>query len=117
MVYSTCSLNPVENEAVVSAALDQMSTFQNPIHLPFSLSPILPLGNVRIIPTTDLLPGLKRRPGKTTWKVLSKNLEELTPPEEGAPFKLGYLIPGKEQKLPRSLWPNGKEAERGIEQW
>jgi hypothetical protein len=84
---------------------------------PRNLAYSFDLGNVHIVPTSDLLVQLKRRPGKTSWKVLSKDLEELAPPEEGEPFRFGNLVPEKQQKLPRSLWPNGKEAELGIEQW
>ncbi|OAL06259.1 S-adenosyl-L-methionine-dependent methyltransferase [Phaeosphaeriaceae sp. SRC1lsM3a] len=54
MVYSTCSMNPVENEAVVAAAVDACG------------------GNskVRLVDCSDLLPNLKRKPGLNVWKVL-----------------------------------------------
>jgi multisite-specific tRNA:(cytosine-C5)-methyltransferase len=54
MVYSTCSMNPVENEAVVAAAIEACG------------------GNakVRLVDCSDLLPNLKRRPGLNVWKVL-----------------------------------------------
>jgi multisite-specific tRNA:(cytosine-C5)-methyltransferase len=54
MVYSTCSMNPVENEAVVAAAIEACG------------------GNskVRLVDCSDLLPNLKRRPGLNAWKVL-----------------------------------------------
>jgi multisite-specific tRNA:(cytosine-C5)-methyltransferase len=54
MVYSTCSMNPVENEAVVAAAIEACG------------------GNskVKLVDCSDLLPNLKRRPGLNTWKVL-----------------------------------------------
>jgi multisite-specific tRNA:(cytosine-C5)-methyltransferase len=54
MVYSTCSLNPVENEAVVAAAIEACG------------------GNskVRLVDCSDHLPNLKRKPGLNVWKVL-----------------------------------------------
>lgn len=54
MVYSTCSMNPVENEAVVAAAIDACG------------------GNakVKLVDCSDLLPNLKRKPGLNVWKVL-----------------------------------------------
>ncbi|KAF1940294.1 S-adenosyl-L-methionine-dependent methyltransferase [Clathrospora elynae] len=54
MVYSTCSMNPVENEAVVAAAIEACG------------------GNskVQLVDCSDHLPNLKRKPGLNTWKVL-----------------------------------------------
>eukprot|EP00116_Pleurobrachia_bachei_P000864 sb/3461126/ len=51
IVYSTCSLNPLENEATVLSCLKNRSAF-------------------RLLPTDDLLPELKRVPGITKWRVL-----------------------------------------------
>jgi len=54
MVYSTCSMNPVENEAVVAAAIEACG------------------GNskVQLVDCSDLLPNLKRKSGMNVWKVL-----------------------------------------------
>lgn len=52
MVYSTCSFNPIENEAVV---VELLRSFE---------------GCIRLMDTKDLLPGLIRRPGITKpWRV------------------------------------------------
>eukprot|EP00181_Compsopogon_caeruleus_P005043 CAMPEP_0184686286 /NCGR_PEP_ID=MMETSP0312-20130426/21912_1 /TAXON_ID=31354 /ORGANISM="Compsopogon coeruleus, Strain SAG 36.94" /LENGTH=719 /DNA_ID=CAMNT_0027141217 /DNA_START=46 /DNA_END=2205 /DNA_ORIENTATION=+ len=51
MVYSTCSFNPLENEAVVLALLRR---FQ---------------GSIELVDSDRILPGLKRRKGMQFWKV------------------------------------------------
>lgn len=65
LVYSTCSLSPVENEAVVAAALRKYGD------------------QVRLVDCSDKLPGLKRRPGISTWKVFNKEMEERERGAEG----------------------------------
>ena len=57
VVYSTCSMNPVENEAVVSAAIERCGG----------------LKNVDILDSSDQLPELKRVPGLTSWKIMDKS--------------------------------------------
>lgn len=51
MVYSTCSLNPIENEAVVAALLARFA------------------GALEVVDVSDRLPGLRRRPGLLSWRV------------------------------------------------
>jgi len=51
LVYSTCSLNPIENEAVVAAILQA--------------SP----GSVELLEARHTVPGLKTRPGLNQWHV------------------------------------------------
>ncbi|KAF2840125.1 S-adenosyl-L-methionine-dependent methyltransferase [Patellaria atrata CBS 101060] len=57
VVYSTCSLNPIENEAVIASAIERCG------------------GNtkVKILDMSDALPGLKRKPGLTDWKIMDRN--------------------------------------------
>ncbi|XP_065913229.1 RNA cytosine-C(5)-methyltransferase NSUN2-like isoform X2 [Dysidea avara] len=57
LVYSTCSFNPVENEAIVAAVLKQCK------------------GAVHLVDVSGWLNGLKRIPGMNTWKVLGKGGE------------------------------------------
>lgn len=56
MVYSTCSLNPVENEAVIYRLLKDAE------------------GALELVDVKDLLPGLKYSPGMTYWEPGSKDL-------------------------------------------
>lgn len=57
MVYSTCSLNPVENEAVLCRLLSETGD------------------SVRLIEGKNLVPGLIYNPGVETWQPASKNLQ------------------------------------------
>ncbi|XP_067858013.1 RNA cytosine C(5)-methyltransferase NSUN2 [Heptranchias perlo] len=54
MVYSTCSLNPIENEAVIAAILEKSE------------------GTLELIDVSSELPGLKRMPGLSSWKVMTR---------------------------------------------
>ena len=55
-VYSTCSMNPVENEAVVATAIERCGG----------------LTHVELGDCSNLLPKLQRRPGLKSWKVMDK---------------------------------------------
>ncbi|CAF0917297.1 unnamed protein product [Adineta ricciae] len=57
MVYSTCSMNPIENECVVAQLLQ---TFE---------------GHISLVDIGDKLPGLKTKAGLTKWCVIAKNHE------------------------------------------
>lgn len=56
VVYSTCSMNPVEDEAVLAEAIQRCGGSQL----------------VQLLETKDLLPGLKRAPGLMKWNVMDK---------------------------------------------
>lgn len=55
VVYSTCSMNPVENESVIAAAIERCGS-----------------ENVEILDCSNELTGLQRVPGMTKWKVMDK---------------------------------------------
>ncbi|XP_029797151.1 tRNA (cytosine(34)-C(5))-methyltransferase, partial [Suricata suricatta] len=55
MVYSTCSLNPVEDEAVVASLLEKSE------------------GALELADVSSELPGLKWMPGISHWKVMTKD--------------------------------------------
>ena len=83
LVYSTCSLNPIENEAVVAGALSEY----NSIHATgvksegeesSSSEPLVELIDTRDHPEFARFRSLKRRPGMTEWRVTPlKNLGTL----------------------------------------
>ncbi|KAK2873722.1 hypothetical protein FQN49_002139 [Arthroderma sp. PD_2] len=56
VVYSTCSLNPIENEAVIAHVIDRCGGSSS----------------VEIVDCEKKLPDLKRRPGLTTWTIMDK---------------------------------------------
>lgn len=56
VVYSTCSLNPVENEAVIASAIERCGG----------------IDKVNIIDVKDQLPELKRFAGLKDWKIMDK---------------------------------------------
>lgn len=58
MVYSTCSFNPMENEAVVAELLRRCA------------------GTIELVDVSDRLPGLVRSPGLLTWRVFDHDLIE-----------------------------------------
>ncbi|CAH2283899.1 tRNA (cytosine(34)-C(5))-methyltransferase [Pelobates cultripes] len=55
MVYSTCSLNPVEDEAVIASLLEKSE------------------GSLELADVSAELPGLKWMPGITQWKIMTKD--------------------------------------------
>lgn len=57
VVFSTCSMNPVENESVVVSAIERCG------------GP----GNVEIVDCSNELPNLKRYPGLKDWKIMDKS--------------------------------------------
>jgi multisite-specific tRNA:(cytosine-C5)-methyltransferase len=57
VVYSTCSMNPLENEAVVTSAIERCGG----------------LSKIDLVDCNDKLPALKRNSGLQTWKVMDKH--------------------------------------------
>ena len=57
MAYSTCSLNPQEDEAVVATLLRESK------------------GGVELVDVSHVMPNLKYKPGLQTWTVMTRQLE------------------------------------------
>ncbi|VDN50185.1 unnamed protein product [Dracunculus medinensis] len=87
MVYSTCSLNPLEDEAVVASLLRYGE------------------GAVELIDVSNNLLALKRSPGVSQWKVYDKDLTEITTPSD-VPECLKKLI------VQSMFPPNAEEKEK-----
>lgn len=69
IVYSTCSLNPIEDEAVVAWIL---SKYQ---------------GKLKLVDCSGELPGLKRMVGVSAWKVTSRDGKQVYESMEAIPEK------------------------------
>eukprot|EP00193_Tetraselmis_chui_P019235 CAMPEP_0177793138 /NCGR_PEP_ID=MMETSP0491_2-20121128/24910_1 /TAXON_ID=63592 /ORGANISM="Tetraselmis chuii, Strain PLY429" /LENGTH=881 /DNA_ID=CAMNT_0019315623 /DNA_START=13 /DNA_END=2658 /DNA_ORIENTATION=- len=90
MVYSTCTFNPVENEAVVAEVLRRSK------------------GSLRLVEMTGALPELKRNPGILSWKIRDKgewfgSMEDV--PQEG----------DKKSKVSETMFPQADLKELNIE--
>ncbi|XVF17295.1 hypothetical protein REPUB_Repub10bG0107400 [Reevesia pubescens] len=81
MVYSTCSMNPVENEAVVAEILRRCG------------------GSVELVDVSDELPQLIRRPGLIKWKVRDKGVW-LASYKDAHKLRRNGIVP--------SMFPSGK---------
>jgi len=87
MVYSTCSFNPVENEAVVAELVRRCG------------------GALEIVDASDRVRGLERRPGMKTWKVITMvddNIVEYPTFEDSQKSEVSV---GLRRKFERSMWP------------
>ncbi|KAJ8657543.1 hypothetical protein O0I10_006845 [Lichtheimia ornata] len=80
IVYSTCSFNPVENEAVVAEVLRRAN------------------GALILKDVSDQLPELKRKPGLTSWKVMTKDGQYLDSVDD-------IQDEAQRKRFPTSLFP------------
>ncbi|KAJ8489873.1 hypothetical protein ONZ51_g2668 [Trametes cubensis] len=94
IVYSTCSLNPVENEAVVAAALKSMPGFE-------------------LVDMSNHLPGLIHRPGLTSWKpTVSKEINTTFATYQDYIQSLDETQRGSSKMLESHWPPSADEAEK-----
>ncbi|GAA0145806.1 RNA methyltransferase [Lithospermum erythrorhizon] len=89
MVYSTCSMNPVEDEAVVAEVLRRCG------------------GSVELVDVSAELPELVRRPGLKKWRVQDKGMW-LTSYRDVTKLRRGGVVPG--------MFPSGKSYEDTMKQ-
>jgi 16S rRNA C967 or C1407 C5-methylase (RsmB/RsmF family) len=88
IVYSTCSLNPIEDEAVIAGVLVKAN------------------GALRLVDVGDQLPELKRRSGITSWRVMDKS---------GQWYDKHEQLPEHLKKFPESVFPPEKIDQLNIE--
>merc|ERR1711892_581618 len=90
MVYSTCSFNPIEDEAVLARLLQETGD------------------TVRLVEIKDKLPGLKYSPGLTTWQCASKQCDLYTKFED---------VPEMIAKVSGTRGTTGRRTRRGTGGW
>ncbi|KAG0002156.1 hypothetical protein BGZ65_002881, partial [Modicella reniformis] len=89
IVYSTCSLNPMENEAIVAEMLNRAN------------------GSLELVDVSNELPELKRHPGLSDWKVFSKDGQVIDKMEDLSKDIKGRFHP--------SMWPPKNAGELRLE--
>ena len=91
IVYSTCSFNPIENEAVVAHLLNTCG------------------GSLELLDVSDKLPALKRSPGLSTWKVMGGKDSQLFDRIEDVP------ICKENRSICKELFPPENVSSLGLE--
>ncbi|KXT16359.1 hypothetical protein AC579_5570 [Pseudocercospora musae] len=91
VVYSTCSLNPVENEAVISSAIERCGG----------------VSKVRLCDSSNRLPGLHRKSGLKDWSIMSRSgtiyeswAEASQFEQEGSKIVPGMFPPEDAEEIP-----------------
>lgn len=97
IVYSTCSLNPIEDEAVVYSLLKKCN------------------GSMKLINMDGYLPELKRRAGLKYWKVIKNNkMEELTSYESIPDKVFLYIFIRKEKNIEKQCFHHHQKKQMNI---
>lgn len=90
LVYSTCSMNPIEDEAVIGSVLSEIP------------------GCVEIVDTSSMFPTLKRHSGLTSWPVYTVSKEN---PNEMLRYELHSDVPDNlKGQVSKTMFPSGVEG-------
>jgi uncharacterized membrane protein len=96
LAYSTCSLNPIEDEAVVAELLRRCE------------------GSVELVDVSSQLPGLVRSPGISSWVVFDKDMGEWSDfPSTQAMNTFGHY-PKAGKRLTQSMFPPPPELAAAL---
>lgn len=99
IVYSTCSLNPIENEAVIAAALQSHPEFE-------------------IVDVSSELPDLIRKPGLDTWHpVVNKELEHFSSYDDYVSHCKNLNYPASSLKMVATHWPPQNAKDLNLHRW
>jgi multisite-specific tRNA:(cytosine-C5)-methyltransferase len=99
VVYSTCSMNPVENESIIAEAIDRCGGIEK----------------VDIIDCSDQFPDLKRSPGLKSWNIMDKSgriwnsMKEI---EEYVENSVDKIAPGR---VTASMFPSTESTKLPLE--
>jgi multisite-specific tRNA:(cytosine-C5)-methyltransferase len=119
IVYSTCSMNPVENEAVIAAALkSNPGRYLRSPH-PVPASSFITHVEYELVDVSSRLPALIRRPGLYTWKPTVDKVIDTSFVTYEAFMKSLPEEKRLETKMLKSHWPpTNDEAEKFLlERW
>jgi len=94
MVYSTCSFNPVENEAVVAELIRRCG------------------GALEIVDASNRVPQLKCRPGLSTWKVVTMVEGDVVEYPKYEDSQNVSVPIGLKRKFAKSMWPQEQDRPR-----
>jgi multisite-specific tRNA:(cytosine-C5)-methyltransferase len=99
IVYSTCSLNPIENEAVVAAALKSSG------------------GEFHLVNVANRLPELVRRPGVSEWKVSTDKEANTLASSFSAYWEGLTAAQQRDSKITETMFAPSDAASLHLERW
>lgn len=115
IVYSTCSLNPVENEAVIAAALNSHPGRGN--RSACGLSFTFLSTEFGLVDVSSRLPELVRRPGITDWSPTVGRVIDTSHSSWAAYIETIPEDKRAESKMFETHWPPSNVGTLNLERW